>query len=137
MKKGLNITLALIAITFLSVTAAMAFAPVIGDFPDIYVGDAEDNVGLTIDQNLFIYPDAFDFRDYVMDWDDPTTTILWSFVLPDPGAIVFINGQLPINRGPPPAGTPINPHPSRQLTKGGNLFPAKYQVNPWLGKPPP
>jgi hypothetical protein len=81
MKKGLTVV-ALIAIALMSVTAAQAYAPVIGNIPDVYISDAENNVAQTQDQNIFDYPNAFDFRDFVVDWDDPTTSILWSFAMP-------------------------------------------------------
>jgi hypothetical protein len=144
MKKGLTITLALIAVVLSGVTGAFAYAPVMGQIPDVYVGDAEDN--LTMDLNYFNLPDAYDFRDYVLDWDDATTTLLWSFRIAGavPG-ITKINGLNDLGAPPPGSGgTPVNPNPARELTQGGTDFTPTYRHYPYfppafppLPAPPP
>jgi len=95
MKKGLILTLATIAITLLC-AGGYAYAPIIGNIPDVYIGDAEDNpVGSTVDLNFFRFSNAFNFDKYVSkdanDEDQSTTNVRWSF-LADSAGLITING---------------------------------------------
>jgi hypothetical protein len=77
-----------------------AYAPVIGNIPDIIIGDMEDNgtsCGLT-DLNFFRFTDAFNFDEYVTaetgDPDAGTTypqIVRWSFLATNTG-LLKING---------------------------------------------
>jgi hypothetical protein len=97
MKRGL-LTLAIIAIALLC-NSVYAYAPLIGDIPDVYIGDQEDNVGRPpgVDINFFRFSNAFNFDKYVSkDTNDPdqsTTNVRWSFLeFPDLGSLT-INGK--------------------------------------------
>jgi hypothetical protein len=79
MRKGLFVTLAIVAIALLS-GSVYAFAPVINPVPDIVIGDQEDEAGWTIDRNFFRFTNAFSFLDYVNDQDTTETLIKWSFI---------------------------------------------------------
>jgi predicted secreted protein len=93
MKKGLILALATVAITLLC-AGGYAYAPIIGNIPDVWIGDSEDNAG-TVDINFFRYSNAFNFDKYVSknsnDEDQSTTNVRWSF-LADNAALITING---------------------------------------------
>jgi hypothetical protein len=98
MKRGL-LTLTIVAIALLC-SSVYAYAPVIGNIPDIIIGDMEDNgtsCGLT-DLNFFRFTDAFNFDEYVTaetgDPDAGTTypqIVRWSFLATNTG-LLKING---------------------------------------------
>jgi len=79
MRKGLFVTLAIVAIALFS-GSVYGYAPVINPIPDVVIGDAEDNLGWTIDRNFFRFTNAFDFLDYVSDGDTTETLLKWSFI---------------------------------------------------------
>lgn len=83
MKRGLNLTLVTVAIALLC-SGAFAYAPIIGSIPNVWIGDAEDNVGSTVDLNFFRFTNAFNFDLYVshdpLDEDQSTTNVRWSFM---------------------------------------------------------
>jgi len=97
MKKGL-LTLAIVAIALLC-SSVYAYAPIIGDIPDVLIGDQEDNgPGGVPDINFFRFTNAFNFDEYVtadpMDPDFATTypqIVRWSF-LAGSTSLVKING---------------------------------------------
>jgi hypothetical protein len=97
MKKGL-LTLAIVAIALLC-SSVYAYAPIIGDIPDVLIGDLEDNgPGGVPDINFFRFTDAFNFDEYVsadpLDPDYATTypqMVRWSF-LAGSTSLVKING---------------------------------------------
>ncbi|MBN1900620.1 hypothetical protein JW926_04755, partial [Candidatus Sumerlaeota bacterium] len=73
--------------------------PVIRDFPEVWIGDAEDNYDSgteRIDLNFFRFTNAFNFDDYVIfdpnDPNDVTTDVRWSF-MPDAPGLVLVNGK--------------------------------------------
>jgi hypothetical protein len=82
-----------------------SYAPIIGNIPDVLIGDKEDNgtsCGLT-DLNFFRFTDAFNFDEYVscdpMDPDCGTTypqIVRWSFLKTTTADLVKINGILSI-----------------------------------------
>jgi hypothetical protein len=72
-KKGLFKALMTVALAMMSVSV-FATAPVITNPGDFIVGDAEQ--GIT--NNVFVFPDAFDFDANVSD-ESPDNTIKWSF----------------------------------------------------------
>ncbi len=75
MRKGLFVTLAIVAIALLS-GSVYGFAPVIGNIPDIVIGDLEDGDS----NNFFRFTNAFNFLDYVDDQDTTKTLLKWSFI---------------------------------------------------------
>jgi hypothetical protein len=99
MRKGLTLTLmTVVAIAMMGSAAAMA--PVIGDIPDIIVGD-ESSV---TNPNLFVYPDAIDLDEWVTDADDPIANIRWSYEVV--GTQLYqINGVAPLTT----SDDPVNP----------------------------
>jgi hypothetical protein len=79
MKKGLLITLIAGAIALFGfVSTVSALGPTITQIPDIVVGDMEDNT-VTVDNNIFRFPDAFDFSDFVTDPNTDSSWIIWRF----------------------------------------------------------
>ena len=96
MRKWLSPILIIIAIALLSdASHGYAYAPLIKDIPEIWIGDSEDNVGQPVDLNFFRFTDAFNFDQYVFhdphDDDQSTTNVRWSF-LADSANLVTING---------------------------------------------
>jgi hypothetical protein len=79
MRKVLFVILTIFAFAMFSVSV-YAYPPIIHPIPDIVIGDEEDNAGWTIDRNLFRFPEAFSFLDYVSDHDTPATALKWSFI---------------------------------------------------------
>lgn len=91
MRKGLVVTLGVVALVCV-VTPGFALAPIITCVPDIIVSDVEQN-SQTDDLNFFIFSDALDLDDLVVDADDPSSTIRWSFIETTPGSnTLTING---------------------------------------------
>jgi hypothetical protein len=77
MTKGYLATLFAAAVSFAGTQAAFAAAPVITPFPDVQIGDMEDNVGS--DNNFFVFTNAFQFSTHVSDADSTAGQMLWSF----------------------------------------------------------
>jgi hypothetical protein len=100
MKKGL-LTLSIVAIALLC-SSVYAYAPIIGEIPDVLIGDAEDNPSSCVpDLNFFRFTDAFNFDEYVTadpgDPDAGTTypqIVRWSFMDDDGPGFLKINGIL-------------------------------------------
>nr|HQH12815.1 hypothetical protein [Candidatus Sumerlaeota bacterium] len=94
MKKGLILTLATVAVALLS-TVGYGYAPIIGNIPDVIIGDKDDPIGSTEDLYFFRFTNAFNFDDYLSkhpnDEDQSTTNVRWSFLASDPG-LLLING---------------------------------------------
>jgi hypothetical protein len=92
MKKGLLMTLVL-SIALLA-SSAFAYAPVLGQMPDIVIGNCDEAGNFwTTDVKMFRFSNAFKFDDYVSDQDSTVSThIKWSF-MEDPSSV----GQLEIN----------------------------------------
>lgn len=92
MKRGLNLTLVIVAIALLC-SNVYAYAPIIDSIPDVWIGDQEDNSGTDI--NFFRFSNAFNFDDYVSkhpnDPDQSTTNVRWSFIA-DNANLITING---------------------------------------------
>jgi len=92
MKRGLFLTLVIVAIALLC-SNVYAYAPIITNIPDVWIGDQEDNTGPDI--NFFRFSNAFNFDDYVdkhpEDPDQSTTNVRWSF-LADNSDLITING---------------------------------------------
>jgi len=79
MTKGYLATLFAAAVSFAGTQAAFAAAPTISPFPDIQIGDMEDNNGGATDNNFFIFTNAFQFSTHVSDADSTAGQMLWSF----------------------------------------------------------
>jgi len=99
MRKGLTLTLMTVVAIAMAGTAS-AMAPVIGDIPDIIVGDEASVTA----PNLFVYPDAIDLDKYVTDADDPIANIRWSYEVVGT-QLYSINGVAPLV----PADDPVSP----------------------------
>jgi hypothetical protein len=99
MKRGLILTLVTVAIALLCGNV-FAYAPIIGNIPEVWIGDEEDNAGSTIDINFFRFTAAFNFDQYVsFDSNDPnkvTTDVRWSFIA-DSADLILINGKAMID----------------------------------------
>jgi hypothetical protein len=78
MKKGLVTALFVGAIAF-SGFGAFAATPVIGNIPDVVVGDLDSPNCVGTGANFFVYTNAFRFDNWVTDADTPTGNLLWSF----------------------------------------------------------
>jgi hypothetical protein len=65
--------------------------PQISCVPDIIVSDVEDNTANN-DVNYFIFVDALDLDDLVVDYDHPSSTIRWCFIETTPGDSIELNG---------------------------------------------
>jgi hypothetical protein len=78
---------------------AMAMAPVIGDIPDIIVGDEEQGTP----SNVFVFPDAIDLDRYVSDPDETTTPggIIWSYEPASTPNVYTFNGVDPLDTESP------------------------------------
>lgn len=79
MKKGFLATLFAAAVSFAGTQAALAVAPTIQPFPDIQIGDMEDNPVGGSDNNFFIFTNAFQLSTHVTDSDSTAGQMLWSF----------------------------------------------------------
>jgi hypothetical protein len=94
MKRGFLLTLVTVAIALLCGNV-FAYAPIIGNIPEVWIGDEEDNTGPT-DLNFFRFTAAFNFDEYVsFDTNDPnkvTTDVRWSFIA-DATDLLLINGK--------------------------------------------
>ncbi|HPB31024.1 MAG TPA: hypothetical protein PLB62_06175 [Candidatus Sumerlaeota bacterium] len=84
-----HVVCVLLALAALMVGGAFAngIPPVIGNLPDIEIGNVEDNMdpainispGQTLDIGFYRFPFALDLDDYVCDLDTTITQISWSF----------------------------------------------------------
>lgn len=105
MRRGFTTLLA--ATTVLgAANAAFAAAPSLEQIPVILISDVENNQG-SVDNNLFVFTDAFAFADYVTDPDTLGTDLMWSFDYATGGGNVGnieINGIARLN-----GGDPLNP----------------------------
>jgi len=100
MYKGLKSTLLTVAVALLGFKA-MATAPVIGEIPDVIIGDAET----ATPANLFVYPDAINLDSYVTD-ESPATSISWGYRAASGSAQYSINNAPVIAAGAIPATIP-------------------------------
>jgi hypothetical protein len=95
MRKGLVITLG-VALA-LCVAPSFGEAPIISCLPDIIISDFDQSQ--TADANLFVFSDALDLDEYVLDLDTSDTILRWSFT-ETTGDAIRINGKsevLPAN----------------------------------------
>jgi len=90
MRKSLHVLIAVVAFALMG-SIVFAYAPVVKPLPDVYIGDAEDNVG-TVDLNMFRFSNAFNLDDYVSDQDSTISELVWSFYEGGPPNNVEING---------------------------------------------
>jgi hypothetical protein len=73
------------------VAPGFALAPIITCVPDIIISDVENN-SQTDDLNFFIFHDALNLDDLVVDEDDETSEIRWSFIETTSPSAITING---------------------------------------------
>jgi len=77
-------------------SAAFAVAPTLQNVPTIVISDIENNDS-TLDNNLFVFTDAFNFTDLASDVEDDDQLLLWSFFVDSGNAnntgSITINGQ--------------------------------------------
>lgn len=78
MKKTLSLIATVLAFALIS-GAVFAYGPVLKALPDVYIGNMEDNAGLTYDLGLYRFSDAFDLDAYVTDEDSTESELVWSF----------------------------------------------------------
>jgi len=78
MRKG-SLKLLLSAVVLAVGASAFAASPVLKTLPTIVISDQEDNVGSTVDLNLFVFTDAFTFADYATDADTPASGLKWTY----------------------------------------------------------
>jgi len=125
MKKGLILTLMVAAIAFVGVKQGYAFAPEIGNIPNIIVGDAEDNVG-TVDNNFFRFSSAINLADAstVSDADTSNILLLWSFMEADTSTSLTINGKNQLAGAEDPNAPPVG----KELTSAGTEFWATFRL---------
>lgn len=104
-----------LSVFFLMMVCIQSYALAPGiktDFPDIVIGSIEDNVGFTIDQHFYRFPDALNLDDFVIDWDTNKTDLKWSFKEEDGNNLIEINGVTQISDASealdPPSGKIIN-----------------------------
>ena len=76
MRKGFTVTLLAVAIAMLG-SYAMAEAPVIGNIPDVVVGDAEGGT----ESNVFVYSTDIDLTAVVTDDVTSAAAITWSYIV--------------------------------------------------------
>jgi hypothetical protein len=88
------------AVVAVFATSAMAEAPVVDDFLDIIVGDAEDASA----NNIFVYPDAIDIGGAASDDGLPGDTLTWSFL--DSSGTYVVNGKVSLEGGDDPGAPP-------------------------------
>lgn len=96
MRKGLTQTLLTVAVALLGFNA-MSAAPIIGNIPDVIIGDAEAGTS----SNLFVYPDAINLDTFVSDDNTSDGAILWSYSAS--GTAYRLNGAPEIGAGDPNA----------------------------------
>jgi hypothetical protein len=115
MRKGLVVTLG-VALA-LSVAPAFAEAPIISCLPDIIISDF-DKTAQTADTNLFVFSDALDLDEYVVDYDTSVTALRWSFI-ETTGNAIRINGcdEITLGQQLEPGAKDI-----RAASPGGNGF---------------
>ena len=91
MKRGLSITLGMIAMALVANTG-FANAPIFSRISDVVIGDLEDNQhGLTVDVNFFRYDNAFNILDFIT--DETTSLLRFSFLEGTTHENVSINGK--------------------------------------------
>lgn len=79
MKRGMKAFLGTIAFVMLA-SASFANAPVFRTVPHIVIGDFEDNIGMTVDQNIFRYINALNIAPLVSDVDSPATSLKFAYL---------------------------------------------------------
>lgn len=79
MRRGLHAFIGMIALALFA-TSSHAIAPVFRTIPDVIIGDTEDNIGFTIDNNMFRYINALNLQTLITDADSPTTGIRFAYL---------------------------------------------------------
>lgn len=132
MKKGLLIALGTIMIALAG--RANAEAPIILDIPDVIIGDGEDNVGLTIDQNLFRYENAFNFLDFQSDPDSSSSALRLAYIEWDANGVVSPSNDVSVNgKGPILLANANDPAAwgTNELSGGGTNFFMSFRNLIW------
>lgn len=103
MRRGFLTTLLVAFLALSAVNTARAASPSLSNIPVIIISDLENNQG-TVDNNLFVFTDAFAFADYVTDPDTLAGDLDWSFdYATGMGNVgdIEINGVARLNGGDP------------------------------------
>jgi hypothetical protein len=107
----------------LAQAAVYAEAPTVRDWPDIFIGDIESVSGAATQGNVFVFPDAFDVRDFfVSDDTEDSETVKWTF-LQLSGNEILINGVPSLDGVGGALGStsdPIQPNAARNITGNNN-----------------
>lgn len=123
MRKGFSATLATVAFATLGFQA-MAMAPVIGDIPDIVVGNGPTATA----SNVFVFQDAVDLNTKVTDDDTTPGQIIWSYSVTDPSTpatqVYSLNGVAPVVLASESRVTP----PAAKRISSQDLDPAKVDA---------
>jgi hypothetical protein len=77
MRKG-SLKLLLSLVVMATTVGVFAASPTLGNIPIIVISDAENNLG-TVDNNLFVFTDAFVFDDFDSDADTTDSELLWTY----------------------------------------------------------
>lgn len=98
MKRGMHALFGTIAIALFA-ASSYANAPTWRTIPDVIIGDDEDNVGFTIDQNYFRYVNALNFQGLITDVDSPTTSLKFAYLEASTHDDISIQDKRQLNLG--------------------------------------
>jgi hypothetical protein len=92
MKKWVIPTLLTVSFALAQAVNTYAEAPTVRDWPDVCIGDIESITPSVTQGNVFVFPNAFDVRNFFVSDDTATSTdVKWSF-LQLSGNTILING---------------------------------------------
>ncbi|MCE5231510.1 hypothetical protein LLG95_18180 [bacterium] len=86
--------------------AAINYPPMVGDTPDVVIGDAEGASAA----NIFVFPDAINLDFIGQDDNTSPSALIWSYS--SPGGVYRINGAEPVN---PAVDNLVNPPAAKRL----------------------
>lgn len=134
MNKKWFITIAVFLLLSLFVSA-YAIAPGIkANFPDIGIGNLEDNTGSFYDRHFYQFPNALDLNDFVIDWDTPKDNLKWTFMEADANNLITINDKVQLGAGD----DPLNPPADKVINTTGTLASFRdIQASPYAEDPGP
>lgn len=114
MRKGLVLSLGVALV--LSVVPAFSEAPIISCIPDIIISDL-DLTQQTVDSNVWVFTDALDLDEFVVDADTADDVLRWSFI--ETGtASIQINGKASLD----PATEDVKNPGAKNIREGNGLI---------------